>query len=187
MSNDFGGGNERSLYIPMSEIEMEFINRLVENKEMYVIIHGWGYVNQPIITFGDKNVHVAFKMLFDRPEFPMPVYFFDMELKTRSGITLYKEKMSTVYGNSPLNIMQGVELEMVWDISIKYIDPKLIKALMPKTIGLTSRLEDTATHDMTVTGNMSLTRDLVEKAHHLDRMEKLIKADELRKITGHSK
>ena len=184
MSNDFGGGNERSLYIPMSEIEMEFISRLVESQELYVIIHQWGHINQPTITFGDKNLHVGFKMVFDRPDFPMPVYFFDMELKTRSGVSLFREKMSTIYNNSPLSIMQGLELDMVWDISIKYIDPKLIKALMPKTLGLTSRLEDTATHDMTVTGNMSLTRDLVEKAHNLNNMEKLLKAEDLRKIAS---
>jgi hypothetical protein len=186
MSNDFGGGNERSLYIPMSEIEMEFIHRLVEAKEIYVEIHGWGHINQPTITFGDKNLHVGFKMFFDRPNFPMPVYFFDMELKTRSNITLFREKMSAMYGGEPLSVMEGLELDMVWDISIKYIDPKLIKALMPNTLGLTTRLQDTATHDITVTGNMSLNRDLKEKAYHLDQMEKLIKADNMRKIKTNS-
>ena len=180
--NDFGGGNSQSLYIPMSDIELDFVNRLVESKEMYVIIHEWGYINQPVITFGDKNLHVAFKMFFDRPEAPIPVHFFDMELKTRSGITLHREKMTTVYGGQPLNICQGVELDMVWDISIKYIDPKLIKALMPKTLGLTTRLEDTATHEITVTGNMSLNKDLKDKAYQLDRAEKFLKAYDRHKI-----
>jgi hypothetical protein len=174
--NDFGGGNSKSLYIPMSEIEMEFISRLVDSKDLYVLIHDWGHVNQPIITFGDKNLHVAFKMVFDRPEVPMPVYHFDMELKTRSGICLYREKMTTVYGGQPLNICQGVELDMVWDISIRFIDPKLVKAMMPNTLGLTTRLEDTATHDITVTGNMKLNKDLTDKAYHLHKAEKYLKA-----------
>ena len=90
--NEFGGGNSHSLYIPMSDIELDFVNRLVESKEMYVIIHDWGYINQPTITFGDKNLHVAFKMFFDRPEAPIPVHFFDLELKTRSGITLHRRR-----------------------------------------------------------------------------------------------
>lgn len=185
--NDFGGGNARSLYIPMSEIEMEFISRLLDSNEMYVVIHEWGYINNPTFKFGDKNLHVAFKMFFDRPEAPIPVYHFDMELKTRSGICLFKERMTTVYGGQPLNICQGVELDMVWDISIKYIDPKLIKALMPNTLGLTTRLEDTATHDITVLGNMQLNRDQKEKAFHLHKMEGFLKAQDrikLRKDLG---
>ena len=90
--------------------------------------------------------------------------------------------MTTVYGGQPLNICQGVELDMVWDISIKYIDPKLIKALMPKTLGLTTRLEDTATHEITVLGNMNLNKDLKDKAYQLDRAEKFLKAYDRHKI-----
>jgi hypothetical protein len=180
--NEFGGGNSNSLYIPMSDIELDFVNRLVESKEVYIIIHEWGHINQPTITFGDKNLHVAFKMFFDRPEAPIPVHFFDLELKTRSGISLHREKMTTVYGGQPLNICQGVELDMVWDISIKYIDPKLIKALMPKTLGLTTRLEDTATHEITVLGNMNLNKDLRDKAYQLDKAEKFLRAYDHQKI-----
>ena len=176
--NAFGGGNKNSLYIPMSEIEQELISRLVDNKDLFVLIHDWGYVNEPIITFGDKNLHVGFKMVFDRPATPMSVHHFDMELKTRSGISLFRQKMNTEYGGSPLMVMQGLELDMVWDIAIKNIDPKLVKALMPGVKGLTSRLQDTTTGEITLMGNMKLDRGLRDKVYQLDRAEKLIPVKE---------
>lgn len=176
--NAFGGGNKNSLYIPMSEIEQELISRLIDNRDLFVLIHDWGYVNEPIITFGDKNLHVGFKMVFDRPATPMSVYHFDMELKTRSGISLFRQKMNTEYGGSPLMVMQGLELDMVWDIAIKNIDPKLVKALMPGVKGLTSRLQNTTTGEITLMGNMKLDRDLRDKVYQLDRAEKLIPVKE---------
>jgi hypothetical protein len=172
--NAFGGGNKRALYVPMSEIEMELISRLVDSKDIFVHVHGWGSIQEPRISFGDKNVHVAFKMVFDRPENLMAVHFFDMELKTRSGITLFRQKMNTEYGGEPLKVMRGLELDMVWDIAIKNIDPKLVKSLMPSARGLTSRLQDTTTGDITLMGNMKLDRDLRNKIHELDQAEKAL-------------
>jgi hypothetical protein len=71
---------------------------------------------------------------------------------------------------------------MVWDISLKFIDPKLIKTLMPKAIGLTSRLEDTATREMTLLGNMKLTKDLRDKALKLHQNEQKLKAMDNEKL-----
>ncbi len=172
--NPFGGGNAVSLYIPITDIEQEFLARLTESKDIMLIVHEWGYIESPRITFGDKNLHVHFKMLFDRPDPPMGVRAFDLELKTRSGLSLFRQKMSVEYDGEPLLVGAGLEFDMVWDIAIRYIDPKVIKALMPHTIGMTSRLQDTATHDMTVTGNMKLTQDLVRKAHALRETELLL-------------
>lgn len=172
--NAFGGGNAVSLYIPMSETEQEFISRLVEGREFTLIVHGWGFIEAPRVTFGDKNLHVHFKMLFDRPDPPIGVRSFDLELKTRSGISLFRQKMSTEYGGEALLVGAGLEFEMVWDIAIRYIDPKVIKMLMPSTTGFTSRLEDNASHDMTITGNMKLTPDLIRKAHELRQNELLL-------------
>lgn len=172
--NAFGGGNAVSLYIPMSETEQEFISRLVEGREFTLIVHGWGFIESPRVTFGDKNLHVHFKMLFDRPDPPIGVRSFDLELKTRSGISLFRQKMSTEYGGEALLVGAGLEFEMVWDIAIRYIDPKIIKMLMPSTTGFTSRLEDNASHDMTITGNMKLTPDLIRKAHKLRQNELLL-------------
>lgn len=176
MSNVFGGKNKNSLYIPMSEIEQEFISRLAEKNEFYILIHEWGYVDNPTLVFGDKNLHFGFKMFFDRPENPMPVHFFDMELRTRSGMSLFRQKMNLGYGGQPMLIMQGLELEMVWDIALKNIDPKIIKQLMPNTVGLTSRLQDTTTGEITLLGNMNLSREARDLAHKLDQAEKALPA-----------
>jgi|SaaInlStandDraft_2_1057019.scaffolds.fasta_scaffold54838_4 hypothetical protein len=176
--NDFGGGNKNSLYIPMSEIEQEFIQRLVETQSFRLVIHDWGYVEEPRVTFGDKNLHVFFKLCFDRPENPMPVHYFDLELQTRSGVTLSKQRMNTEYGGQPILVKQGLDLDMVWDIAIKHIDPKLLKSLMPSVTGLTSRLQDRDNHEFTVFGNMRLNRDLKDKALKLNQAEKNLKSVE---------
>lgn len=173
MANEFGGKG-RGLYIPITEIEQEFISRLIDSKEMYLLIHDWGFVDQPTVTFGDKNLHVAFKMFFDRPANPMPVYFFDLELRTRKGQSLFRQKMNTEYGGSPLMVMQGLELDMVWDIAIKNIDPKLIKQLMPSVTGLTSRLQDKATGEITLLGNMNLSTHQKRVVAKIDQNEKAI-------------
>ena len=182
-TNTFGGGNMNSLYIPMSDIEQEFIARLVEQGEILVVLHGWGTV-QPVVTFGDKVIHAHIKILFDNAPPPpgVPVPFFDMDLRTQSGISLYRQKMPTSYGNTPISISNEVELEMVWDIALKYIDPKLIKLLMPQVKGFTTRLEDRDTHDITVTGNMRLNKDQVKSAHHLHQSEKNIKVYDEKKL-----
>jgi hypothetical protein len=181
--NAFGGGNENSLYIPMSEIEQEFISRLVEMGELVVTLHGWGTI-QPKVTFGDKIIHAHIKFLFDKaPPAPgISVPFFDMELRTQSGICLYRQKMPTSYDNTPIQISNEVELEMVWDISLKYIDPKLIKTLMPQVLGFTTRLEDRDTHEITVTGNMRLNKDLKKSAYDLYDSEQKIKVYDEKKL-----
>jgi|SaaInlV_150m_DNA_3_1039698.scaffolds.fasta_scaffold40655_1 hypothetical protein len=181
--NTFGGGNENSLYIPMSDIEQEFIARLVEQGEILVVFHGWGTV-LPKVTFGDKIIHAHIKISFENAPPPpgKPVPFFDMDLRTQSGISLYRQKMPTSYGNSPINISNEVELEMVWDIALKYIDPKLIKLLMPSVTGFTTRLEDKDTHDITVTGNMKLNQSQVKSAHNLFQSESNIKVYDEKKL-----
>ena len=68
-------------------------------------------------------------------------------------------------------VMQGLELDLVWDIAIKNIDPNLIKQFMPQTTGLTSRLQDKTTGDITVFGNMKLDQDARKKALDLHRAE----------------
>ena len=85
----------------------------------------------------------------------MPVHYFDMVLKTKSGIILYKERQSTVYGGKPVNISAGVYLDMVWDIALTSIDPKIVKEVMPLARGLTSRLQDRDTKQFTLFGNNS--------------------------------
>jgi hypothetical protein len=182
-TNAFGGGNDLSLYIPLTDIEQEFISRLVESGEILVMLHGWGFV-QPRVTFGDKNLHAHIKFLFDKAPPPpgLSVPFFDMELKTQSGISLYRQKMPTSYDNTPIMVSNEVELEMVWDISLKYIDPKLIKSLMPSVTGFTTRLENKDTHEITVLGNMKLDTNLAKSAYDLHNREQKFKSYDEKKL-----
>jgi hypothetical protein len=71
------------------------------------------------------------------------------------------------YNNQPMMIMAGLTLDMVWDIMIRSIDPKLVKELVPDAHGLTSRLQDKDTGEMTLLGNMRLERKVKNLLHTL--------------------
>ena len=157
MSNLFGGKNAQSLYVPMSEVEQEALLRLVESRELRVHVVGWGIVMSPRVTFGDARLTVAFRLDFDRPEVPMAVPYFDLELRTGSGSLLYRDRVSTEYGGQPALVAAGVCLDLAWDIHVKAIDPAVVKALVPSAVGLTSRRQDRDTGVLTEEGNMRLT------------------------------
>lgn len=157
MANVFGGGNSNSLYTPMSETEQEVVARLVDAGALRVYIVGWGFVSKPRVTFGDLRVAIAFRLDFDKPEAPMPVSHFDLELRLEDGRLLYKERQSATYNGQPLQIAAGVYLDMIWDIAIRYMDPELVKSIKPGATGMTSRMLDRDTGLATLVGNMTLT------------------------------
>jgi hypothetical protein len=168
MTNMFGGKNPLGLYVPMTEDEQEVIMRLVEAEDLLLVIHEWGVVNRPRLIVGDHRVGVRFRLDFDRPVAPMPVYYFDLELKTRTGISLHKERLPTIWGGQPIQVAAGVFFEMQWDIAIHSLDPKLVKLVKPSHTGLTSRRQDADTGDMTAQGNMVLTSKQREVLHELE-------------------
>ncbi len=176
-TNIFGGGNAKSLYTPMSEVEQEVVARLVEAGDLRVIIVGWGYVDRPRVTFGDMRVSVAFRVTFDRPEAPIPVHYLDLELRTGSGILLFRDRQPTTYGGNPIQVAQGVFLDLAWDIAVRSIDPALVKAVLPGATGLTSRFQDRDTGQMTLTGNMKLSANEAAILRHLREGEAAVKAD----------
>jgi hypothetical protein len=155
--NAFGGKNSKSLYVPMSETEQEFVNRLVEAGDLQVRVHGWGIIPNPTVKHGDHQVVIPITLKFDRPEIPIPVKSFDLELLTGSGISLFRETQATEYDGKPLWVGAGTRIDMIWHVGIRAIDPKLIKALMPGTVGLTSRAFDRDTGVLTHLGNMKLS------------------------------
>ena len=156
--NIFGGGNPNSLYFPMSELEQEAVSRLVESKDLQVVIVGWGHVDKPRVTFGDARIQIKFRLDFTKPEVPMAVPHFDLELRVGStGALLFKDRQSTAYGGNAIQVAAGVFLDLVWDIMIRSIDPALVKSLVPGATGLTSRLVDKDTGLVTETGNMRLS------------------------------
>lgn len=155
-TNLFGGKNAHGLYVPMSEDEQEVIHRLVEAEDLVLVIHGWGTLDKPRFLVGDHRIGVQFKLSFNRPAAPTDVWFFDLELKTRTGICLVKERLPVAYGGKPVQVCAGMYLEMQWDIALHSMDPRLVKILKPGTIGLTSRRQDKDTGEMTSQGNMKL-------------------------------
>lgn len=173
--NMFGGGNPRSLYVPMSEVEQEAIARLVESGYLRVNLVGWGYVDCPRVTFGDARIQIQFRVTFDRPEVPVSVPFFELELVTKDGRLLFRDRQSTAYGGVPIQIAAGVYFDMVWDIMVRSIDPKLVKEIVPGATGLTSRLVDRDTGSMTRVGNMKLTTHEKNILHALRRSEDRIR------------
>lgn len=150
MSNPFGGKNEKSLYVPMSETEQEALSRLVESKSLEVVVHGWGLIENPSISFGDKRISIPVVLPV---QVSGPVSYFDLELRSRDGFTLFRERQSALYNGAPLQLVSGTELSMIWDIGIKAMNPAFVKAVVPGAVGLTSRSLDRDTGKITAQGN----------------------------------
>ncbi len=155
--NAFGGGNKKSLYTPMSEDEQEVLSRLVQAKDLDVFIVGWGFIKGVSASFGDLRLNIPIQINFSAPTVPMPVSYFDLELRTGSGMLLFKERQSALYNNNPLMVGAGTNLSMIWTIAIRSIDPKVVKMYKPGAVGLTSRWVDRDTGDATFLGNTQLT------------------------------
>ena len=151
------GGKKGSLYTPMSEDEQEVLERLIQARDLDVIIKGWGFIRgvQGAVA-GDLRLSLPLTLNFDRPDIPVPVYFFDLELRTGSGMLLFAQRQSTVYDKKPVMVGAGTTLHMVWDIAIHSMDPKVVKALKPGAVGLTSRWIDRDTGFMSLTGNVKM-------------------------------
>jgi len=180
--NVFGGSNRRGLYVPMSEDEQEVLHRLVEAEDIQLIIHGWGTLDKPRFLIGDHRVGVNFRLTFNRPAVPMPVWFFDLELKTRTGISLVKERLPAVYNGQPVQVAAGTFLDMQWDIALHSMDPQLVKLLKPGATGLTSRRQDKDTGQMTTEGNMKLTAKQKRTLHEMEAGYATNKAGDVKQI-----
>jgi len=50
-------------------------------------------------------------------------------------------------------------LDMVWDIAVMAIDPKIVKAILPGATGLTSRFQDRDTGELSLFGNTKMKSD----------------------------
>jgi len=183
-TNTFGGGNANSLYTPMSELEQEVVSRLVESGDLQVFVVGWGVVSKVKATFGDLRVSIPLVLHFDRPETPMAVPYFDLELRTASGILLFRDRQPTIYGGSPVMIMAGMSITMVWDIAIKAMDPNLVKLILPGAIGLTSRLQDRDTGELSLVGNMKLSHEELKLLRTLRAGEQAAKENTAARLSG---
>jgi hypothetical protein len=168
----------------MSDVEREVVSRLVEAGDLRVHILGWGVVNQPRVIIGDLRVGIKFRMTFDRPAVPVDVHYFDMELRTGSGMLLFKERQSVLYYGKPVKVCAGVYFDMVWDIAIHAMDPKVVKTIKPGAIGLTSRNIDRDTGNLTLMGNRTQMSDNDKKhLHRVRASEAASRVDDARRAT----
>jgi hypothetical protein len=172
-TNAFGGKNPHGLYVPMTDIEMEALARLIEENAFRVEIKDWGYVENfkrgigfkpelwdgsPTVVFGDKRVSFYFLMNFSAPLVPQPNWYFDMEVWAKGKKLFGPQRYPTTNAGNPISIVAGMQLGLALDVAIDQIDPAFIKEVMPGVIGLTTRQ-----------GNMRLD---TEKARLLSDLQK---------------
>ena len=156
--NIFGGGNRNGLYVPMSETEMEVVDRLARSAEFSIHCHGWGLSDEnPKIIWGDLRVSFRFWLRFVAPEHPVPVDALDLELRTKGGHSLFREKLSVVTQGQSIMVGDGVSLELAWDIAVRHMDPAFVKQVKPGALGMTTRRLDRDTQTPTFSGNMQLS------------------------------
>lgn len=185
------GGIAGSAYTPMSEDEQEVLQRLVEARDLDVIIVDWGFIRGVKgAVAGDLRLSLPLVLNFNRPEVPMPVHYFDLELRTGSGLLLFKERQKTTYNGAPLMVSSGTSLTMVWDIAIKNMDPKVVKAYKPGARGLTSRWIDKDTGAVTMFGNTRMNakeRALLQELRKGEAASRLDTARQAAKAVRNSK
>ena len=181
------GGVAGSLYTPMSEDEQEVLSRLVEACDLDVHIVDWGWVRGVKASFGDLRLAVPITITFNRPQIPILVHYFDLELRTGAGQLLFRERQSAVYDNKPLAVGSGTTLTMVWDIAIKSMDPKLVKQIKPGARGLTSRWVDKDTGLMTQLGNTKMPAKEKALLRKLRQGEAANRQDTLKKLHKEAK
>ena len=176
-SNPFGGTGAGSTYTPMTDVEREAVSRLVETGRLRVHVVGWGVVNSPRVIIGDLRIGIQFRLDFNAPAVPQPNHYFDLELRTDSGLLLYKERQPTIFNYKPVQICAGMFLDLVWDIAIRHMDPNLVKALVPGAVGLTSRWQDRDTGEMTLTGNTQMSSAAKQRLRVVRALEESSKKD----------
>jgi hypothetical protein len=155
----------------MSEDEQEVLERLVESNDLEIHIVNWGIVKEfKAVSFGDLRLQITFRIILTAPELHIPVNHFDLELRTRTGILLFKETKPLVGPGEAIMLGAGSDLTLEWIIAIRKMDPDFVKAMKPGAIGLTSR-----------EGNYRLPEKEMALLHKMRQKEEQVKAGD-RKI-----
>lgn len=78
-------------------------------------------------------------------------------------------------------VAAGMYIDLVWDIAITAIDPKIVKQIMPMARGLTSRWHDRDTGNLTLFGNTKMKQSLKDSLITLRTLERESKKDTTQK------
>lgn len=150
--NPFGGKNPHGMYVPLTDDELEVLERLALAGEFKLVIKDWGHVTgfalqrfdpatwrgNPIVTFGDKRISFYFRLDFDAPVVPQPNWYFDVEVWAM-GHRLFAQRMPTETNGQPLQVAAGLFVALALDVALDRIDPRIVKEIKPKAVGLTTR------------------------------------------------
>lgn len=139
-------------YTPLTDDEQDVLSRLVdEKKAVYVEVQALhrnsdgdasvvssGFHPEPRITWGDKRIQVRFPFEFTEPGFFVRVHAIHLKLKMRDG-TVLTEDVLPAQGpdGNPVRVMEGTQLDLVWDVMLKGISSDLRKRLRPGLKGKT--------------------------------------------------
>lgn len=184
--NLFGGGNPHGLYVPMTETEQEVLHRIVEAKDLEIVVHGWGIIVSRIqASFGDHRIGLTFVLSFDKPEVLTPVSSLNLELRLRSTKKTLLRKDYPLMDNrgKPILVCQNIDLTLVWDIAIDHMSPELVKAIQPGALGLTSRRLDKNTQQRTLLGNMDLNDNKQKILNMVDSQAQAIRQRDIDTMT----
>lgn len=133
------GGSACGMYVPLSELELEALERLRSAGDLQVVIKDWGIVHTPHMRFADKRVQFTFKICFQDPLVPIPVYYLDFEVQTQAGQLIFATRQATVVGGEPIRLGAGLAFEFILDLSLERMNPGFVKQVVPGATGLTSR------------------------------------------------
>lgn len=177
--NPFGGKNPHGMYVPLTDTELEVLARLAEAGEFHVVVKEWGNITgfmrgrydpntwhlnpAPLIVFGDKRLSFYFRMSLSAPALPQENWFFDMEVWAL-GFKFFSQRMATESGGRPIQVAAGMDIDLALDIGIDQIDSQIVKTVMPRAVGLTTR------H-----GNMHLNLQKQRLLAHTQAGEKMIR------------
>lgn len=164
--NPFGGRNPHGLYVPLTDDELEVLERLALAGEFQVVVKDWGhvtnfrlgrynpatYTGQPLVVFGDKRISFYFRMDFTAPAVPQPCWYFDLEVwalgerlfpsPRRDEKNPFPGRLPTMTNGQPIQIAAGIFIDLALDVALDLIDPALVKKVKPKAIGLTTRQDN---------------------------------------------
>lgn len=180
-TNIFGGGNPHGAYVPLSDDEIEVLQRIVDSGDVQLVIHGWAVLDQPVITFGDLRIGIKFRLSFDHCQ-PTSLNHLDLELRFASGETIFRQTLPIEINGQPVMVGDGVYLDLAWDVAIDHMKPEFVKRVKPGALGLTSRRLDKTTGDRTFSGNMQLSSNQINWLKAIDDGAKAIREADAKKI-----
>lgn len=163
--NPLGGKNPHGLYVPLTDVEREAIERVGE-RGIVVHVEGWGSYQATGFHVGEHRVGVEFPL---RRLGPLAAEARDLQIQvsTEDGIPLFACVQSVVMNGAVAVLGPGDEVGITMEIEVHHCNPEPVKQLTGAT-GLTSRRQDPHTGSWDGAGNMKLDEAGLRALHQLN-------------------